>query len=98
MVREVSGREPPPSALLGSCHEEIPEILLNSGRGDDRIRDFKRTHVRTRRRCRKHHELPGLSAAASGIQAAGLTTRRAAVCDPSTQMATSASALTCCKR
>jgi hypothetical protein len=39
---------------------------------------------------------PGLSAAASGIQAAGVTTRRAAVCDPSTQMATSAPALTFC--
>jgi hypothetical protein len=39
---------------------------------------------------------PGLSAAASGIQTAGVTTPRAAVCDPSTQMATSASALTIC--
>jgi hypothetical protein len=67
---------------LGSCHEEIPEIVLNSSRGDDRIRGFKRTHVRTRRGCRKYHELPGLLAAASGIQATGVTPRRAAVCDP----------------
>jgi hypothetical protein len=69
---------------LRSRHEEIPETVL-SGSGDDNNRGFKRTHVRTRRGCRKYHELPGLSAAASGIQTAGVTTRRATVCDPSTQ-------------
>jgi len=40
--------------------------------------------------------MPGLSAAASGIQPADVAARRAAVCGPSTQMATSASALTFC--
>jgi hypothetical protein len=57
---------------VGACHEEIPEIVLNSSRGDDRIRGFKRTHVRTRQGCRKHHELPGGTAMLGRVTTTGI--------------------------
>src|SRR5258708_14740026 len=49
---------------------------------------------RARRWRSKYYELAGLSAASSGIEAAIITTGRAAVVHPSAQVATSASALT----
>jgi hypothetical protein len=78
----------------GTRHEEIGEMAAGARGDDGRDRDFKRTHPRPRR-CAKYHELAGLSAAASGIEAAGGAAQRADVFCPSAHIAASASPLIC---
>ena len=72
----------------GIRHERISEMASNACGDNDRNRGFRRTRPRPRRRS-KYHELAGLSAAASGIEAAIVTTRRKAA-RTSTQDATPA--------
>jgi hypothetical protein len=92
----VKRRNPPrPGSTLVRIfrHEKISDVISNARSDDDRHRGFQQTQLCPRWR-RQHHELAGLSAAASGIQAAIVTARSATVLRPSAQGATSASALT----
>jgi hypothetical protein len=72
------------NGLFGSIkqdmrHEKLPEIASNGCGGNDRSHRFERTFVRSRRRRGKYHGLAWLSASFSGIAAATVTTKRAAV-------------------
>jgi hypothetical protein len=82
------------SQYQGGQHEKFSEVAAGARGDSDGRRWFKRTRVRARQRRSKYSGLAGLSAASPGIEAAIVTTRRATVLHPSTQGATSGSALT----